>query len=110
MNIMNIMIKCIFGEKTPNEKKMFVKELNVLNIEPWLSRGSFDMEEADILLDIIHKRQYMRDDMFVDDVYKGINLLIEGAYISGLNDAKDMSDEDIDTRTKKLMSKVDALR
>ena len=102
--------KFIFGGNTQVKKKMFVKELNVLNIEPWLSRGSFDMEEADILLDAIHRKQYIRDDMFVDDVYKGINLLIEGAYISGLNDAKDMSDEDIDTRTKKLLSKVDKLR
>ena len=106
MNIINEIFKLMHGGNTPEQKKIFVKEIDVLNIEPWISIGNFDIEYADVLLDIIHKRQYMRNDMFVDDVYKGINLLIEGAYISGLNDAKDMSDEDIDTRTKKLLSKV----
>lgn len=110
MNIINEIFKLMHGGNTPEQKKIFVKEIDVLNIEPWISIGNFDIEHADVLLDIIHKRQYMRNDMFVDDVYKGINLLIEGAYISGLNDAKDMSDEDIDTRTKKLLSKVETLR
>ena len=110
MNIINEIFKLMHGVFPPEQKKMFVKEINVLKIEPWLSRGSFDMEEADILLDTIHRKQYIRDDMFVHDVYKGINLLIEGAYIAGLNDAKDMSDDDIDARTKKLLSKVDTLR
>lgn len=107
---MNTIFKFIFGEKTPVKKKIYVKEINVLNLEPWVSIGNFDIEHADVLLEDIHKKQYMRNDMFVDDVYKSINMLIEGAYVAGLNDAKDMSDEDIDTRTKKLLSKVETLR
>ena len=110
MNIKNEIFKLIFGGNTQVKKKIFVKEINVLNIEPWISRGNFDIEEADVLLDDIHKKQYMRNDMFVDDVYKDINMLIEGAYIAGLNDSKDMSDEDIDIRTKDLLSKIETLR
>ena len=52
----------------------------------------------------------MRNDMFVIDVYNSINMLIEGAYVSGLNDSKNMSDEDIDSRTKALISKIETLR
>lgn len=110
MNIINEIFKLMHGGNTPEQKKIFVKEIDILKIEPWISIGNFDIEHADVLLEDIHKKQYMRNDMFVIDVYKSINLLIEGAYISGLNDAKDMCDEDIDTRTKKLLSKVETLR
>ena len=110
MNIKNEIFKLIFGGNTQVKKKIFVKEINVLNIEPWISRGNFDIEHADVLLDDIHKKQYMRNDMFVIDVYKSINMLIEGAYVSGLNDSKNMSDEDIDIRTKDLLSKIETLR
>ena len=110
MNIINEIFKLMHGGNTPEQKKIFVKEINVLNIEPWISIGNFDIEHADVLLEDIHKKQYMRNDMFVDDVYKDINMLIEGAYIAGLNDSKDMSDEDIYVRTKELLSKVEALR
>ena len=109
MNIINEIFKLMHGGNTPEQKKIFVKEIDILKIEPWISIGNFDIEHADVLLEDIHKKQYMRNDMFVIDVYKSINLLIEGAYISGLNDAKDMYDEDIDTRTKKLLSKVETL-
>ena len=110
MNIINEIFKLMHGGNTPEQKKIYVKEIEVLKIEPWISIGNFDIEHADVLLEDIHKKQYMRNDMFVIDVYKSINLLIEGAYIAGLNDAKDMSDDDIDARTKKLLSKVDTLR
>ena len=110
MNIINEIFKLMHGGNTPEQKKIFVKEIDILKIKPWISIGNFDIEHADVLLEDIHKKQYMRNDMFVIDVYKSINLLIEGAYISGLNDAKDMYDEDIDTRTKKLLSKVETLR
>lgn len=110
MNIKNEIFKFIFGGNTQVKKNMFVKELNVLNISPWISKGNFYIEHADVLLDDIHKKQYMRDDMFVDDVYKDINMLIEGAYVAGLNDAKYISDKDIDNQTKELLSKIEKLR
>ena len=110
MNIINEIFKLMHGGNTPEQKKIFVKEIDVLKIEPWISIGNFDIEHADVLLEDIHKKQYMRNDMFVIDVYKSINMLIEGAYVSGLNDSKNMSDEDIDGRTKALISKIETLR
>ena len=110
MNIINEIFKLMQGGNTPEQKKIFVKEVDVLKIEPWISIGNFDIEHADVLLEDIHKKQYMRNDMFVIDVYKSINMLIEGAYVSGLNDSKNMSDEDIDGRTKALISKIETLR
>lgn len=110
MNITAEIFKFIYGAKAPVKKKIFVKEIDVLKIEPWISRGNFDIEHANILLEDIHEKQYMRDNLFVKEVYKDINLIIEGAYIAGLNDSKDMSYTDIDDRTKKLLSKIDTLR
>ena len=110
MNIINEIFKLMHGGNTPEQKKIFVKEIDVLKIEPWISIGNFDIEHADVLLEDIHKKQYMRDDMFVDDVYKDINMLIEGAYVAGLNDAKYISDKDIDNQTKELLSKIEKLR
>ena len=110
MNIKTEIFKLIYGDKTPKRKKIFVKEIDVLKIEPWISEGNFDIEHADALLEDIHEKQYMRDDILVKDVYKDINMLIEGAYVAGLNDSKNMSDEDIDGRTKALISKIDTLR
>jgi methionine aminopeptidase len=110
MNIKTGIFKLIYGDKTPKRKKIFVKEIDVLKIEPWVSEGNFDIEHADALLEDIHEKQYMRDDILVKDVYKDINMLIEGAYVAGLNDAKDMSDEDINARTKELISKIELLR
>ena len=110
MNIINEIFKLMHGGNTPEQKKIFVKEIDVLKIKPWISIGNFDIEHADVLLEDIHKKQYMRNDMFVIDVYKSINMLIEGAYVSGLNDSKNMSDEYIDGRTKALISKIETLR
>ena len=110
MNIKTEIFKLIYGDKTPKRKKIFVKEIDVLKIEPWISEGNFDIEHADALLEDIHEKQYMRDDILVKDVYKDINMLIEGAYVAGLNDSKDMSDEDINARTKELISKIELLR
>ena len=110
MNIMTEIFKLIYGGKKPVKKKIFVKEIDVLKIEPWISEGNFDIEHADALLDDIHKKQYMRDDILVKDVYKDINMLIEGGYVAGLNDSKDMSDEDINARTKELIYKIELLR
>ena len=110
MNIKNEIFKLIYGGKAIVKKKIFVKEIDVLKIEPWISKGNFDIEHADVLLEDIHEKQYMRDDIIVKDVYKDINMLIEGAYIAGLNDSKDMSDEYINTRTRELISKIKLLR
>ena len=110
MNIKNEIFKLLYGGKTLVKKKIFVKEIDVLKIEPWISKGNFDIEHADVLLEDIHEKQYMRDDILVKDVYKDINMLIEGAYVAGLNDSKDMSDEDINTLTKELISKIELLR
>jgi hypothetical protein len=110
MNIINEIFKLMHGGKTLVKKKVYVKEIDVLKIEPWVSEGNFDIEHADALLEDIHEKQYMRDDILVKDVYKDINMLIEGAYVAGLNDAKDMSDEDINARTKELISKIKLLR
>jgi methionine aminopeptidase len=110
MNIKTGIFKLIYGGKTLVKKKVYVKEIDVLKIEPWVSEGNFDIEHADALLEDIHEKQYMRDDILVKDVYKDINMLIEGAYVAGLNDAKDMSDEDINARTKELISKIELLR
>ena len=110
MNIKNEIFKLIYGGKATVKKKIFVKEIDVLKIEPWISKGNFDIEHADVLLEDIHEKQYMRDDIIVKDVYKDINMLIEGAYIAGLNDSKDMSDEYINTRTRELISKIKLLR
>lgn len=110
MNITTEIFKLIYGGKKPVKKKIFVKEIDVLKIEPWISRGNFDIEHADALLEDIHEKQYIRDDIFVEDVYKDINMLIEGAYIAGLNDAKDMTDKDIETRTRELIYKIKTLR
>ena len=110
MNIKTGIFKLLYGGKTPVKKKVFVKEIDVLKIEPWISEGNFDIEHVDILLEDIHEKQYMRDDIIVKDVYKDINMLIEGAYIAGLNDSKDMSDEYINTQTRELISKIKLLR
>ena len=107
---MNTMIKCIFGEKTPNEKKKFIRRLQTYNIEPWISKGNFDIEEADILLDVIQNKQDTSEDIFVLDVYRAINLLIEGAYVSGLNDAKDMSAREINRKTRDCRHRVYKIR
>ena len=110
MNIINEIFKLMHGGNTPEQKKIFVKEIDILKIEPWISIGNFDIEHADALLEDIHEKQYMRNDIFVKDVYKDINMLIEGAYVAGLNDAKDMTDKDIETKTRELISKIKTLR
>ena len=110
MNIKTGIFKLLYGGKTLVKKKVFVKEIDILKIEPWISEGIFDIEHADVLLEDIHEKQYMRNDIIVKDVYKDINMLIEGAYIAGLNDSKDMSDEYINTRTRELISKIKLLR
>ena len=50
MNIKTGIFKLLYGGKTPVKKKVFVKEIDVLKIEPWISEGNFDIEHADVLL------------------------------------------------------------
>ena len=85
MNIKTGIFKLLYGGKTLVKKKVFVKEIDVLKIEPWISKGNFDIEHADVLLEDIHEKQYMRDDILVKDVYKDINMIIEGAYVTSFH-------------------------
>ena len=44
MNIINEIFKLMHGGNTPEQKKIFVKEIDVLKIKPWISIGDIYRE------------------------------------------------------------------
>ena len=107
------MLKELLKNKVKKKvKKFYIKEIEVLKLRPFVNTNEEGFLEADckkVILNI-HESQFIgSNEKFTQEFYRNMNVLLYGCYMAGLQDAHELSEEDIREHERILREQINVL-
>lgn len=107
------MFKELFKNKLQKKiKKFYIKEIDVLKLRPFVNSNEDGFLEDDckkVILNI-HESQFIGSkEKFTQEFYRNMNVLLYGCYMAGLQDAHELSEEDIREHERIFREQINVL-